>query len=114
MASAEFLGRVAADLQQGQDQRIEFMPHRQSGEGDGIGAAGAADDEGRLARVLAGAIKGDFVGLRGNVFQQGQHLPRLVAVINGSDQFDRLNDTFEIGFQLRFDGVVQHGAGLRK
>ena len=86
-----FLGRMAADLQQGEDQRIEFMAHRQAGESarrrpcptrlmakDGLRASSRR------------ATSDDLVRLRGDVFQQRQHFLRLGAVVERGDQFDRL------------------------
>ena len=111
MVSAVSLARMAADLQQRQDQRIEFMAHRQAGEGHGGLGPDAADGERGLALVLAVERQRNLVGDGCNVFQQRPHFLRLVALVQRADQLDRMNDTFEIGFQLRFDGVVQHGAG---
>ena len=78
------LRRVAAGLQQRQDQRGEFVPHGQAGEAD-AGAlftrADLADAERRAARVVAAFEQTDLVGQAGDILQQATHFGGLGAVV---------------------------------
>ena len=61
---------MAAGLQEGEHQRVEFVAHRQAGERDDRVLARRADGERRLARVLAVADERDPVGERGDLLQE--------------------------------------------
>ena len=103
------LGRMAADLQQGQHERGEFMAHRDAGKAHADVGAEAVDREGRLARFAVVAAQADLVRQRGDLLQQLVQLARLGAVVQRRDQFDRLRELFQVGLQLRLEGFVEHG-----
>src|SRR5690606_15960447 len=104
------LHRVAADLQQRQHQRSEFMPHRDAREADRDVGAGADDGERGLARVVALA-QGNLVGSRSNLAQQLAELARRLAVVQRRDEFDRLRQLFHVGRELGLEVCVEHGVG---
>jgi hypothetical protein len=68
------LGRMAAGLQQGEDQRGELVAHRQAGEVDARRLARAADRERRPALGLAVLPHADLRRQRGDVGEQFAHL----------------------------------------
>ncbi len=102
------LGRVATHLQQGQHQRGELMAHGNAGKAHGDVRAQAVDRKGGLARILAVQAQRNLVGQRSDVLQQGLELLRLLALVEGRHQFDRVNDLFEVGLQLRLQIGIQH------
>ncbi len=102
------LGRMAAHLQQRQDQRGELVAHGQAGEAQADVTADAVERERRLARILAVGLEGDLVAETCNVLQHAQHFLGLLAVIEGRDDLERLSDLFQIGFQLGLEIGVQH------
>jgi hypothetical protein len=99
---------MAAGLQQGKDQRGEFVPHRDAGKADACRFARAADGKRRLAGRIAILPDADLAGKLGDVLHQSEHLLRLAAGIERGDQFDRVLDFFEVGPQLCLDVGVQH------
>ena len=103
------LRRVAADLEQRQHQRGEFMPHRQAGEGHADISAGAADHEAGHALVGAGRDIADLVRQRGDFGQQLGELLRFGGGIERGDQFDRLANVDQVGRQLLLQIGVKHG-----
>ncbi len=102
------LGRMTADLQQGQHQRGEFVAHGQAGEAQANVAADAVQGERRLAGVLAVGLEGDLVAEAGDVLQQAQHFLGFFAVIEGRDDLERLGDLFQVGLQLGLEIGIQH------
>ncbi|MNR07070.1 hypothetical protein D3C85_1231740 [compost metagenome] len=105
---ARELGRVAADLQQGQHQRGELVAHGNAGEAQGDAGARAVQGERRATRVAAIGLQGDLVGQADDVLQQCEQFAGFVAVIEGRDDLERLGDLFEVGLQLGFKIGVQH------
>ena len=103
------LRRVAAGLQQGEDQRGELMAHRNAGKVDARRFARLADGERGAQRGLAVFAQADLRRKFGNVDQHGAHFLRLVAVVQGGNDFDRALQFFEIGLELGLDVGVEHG-----
>ncbi len=99
---------MTADLQQGQDQRGEFVTHRDAGKTQADVAADAVERERRLARIVAIGLEGDLVAELGDVLQQAQHFPGFLAVIEGRDDLEGLGDLLQVGFQLSLEIGVQH------
>jgi hypothetical protein len=110
-----FLGRMAAHVQQRQDQRGELVPHRQAGEDRFRPAFVGADRERGLARVRAVEAGGHLVGLRGDLLDEAARFGRLGTVIQAGDQLDRAAQVAEIGFQLAGGGGIEnrHGGSLQ-
>ena len=102
------LRRVTADLQQGQHQRGELVAHGDAGKTQADVAADAVERERRPARIVAVGLQGDLVAEAGNVLQQAQHFPGLLAVIEGRDDLEGLGDLLQVGFQLGLEIGVQH------
>ncbi len=102
------LWRVTAGLQQSQDQRGELVSHRNAGKADAWRFPWTADGERRLAGGIAILPDADPVGKRRDVLHQSEHLLRLAAGIERSDQLDRVLDFFEVGAELCLDIGVQH------
>ena len=44
-----------------------------------------------------------------DVIEQLEHFPRLVAIVQEGDDFDRLRYPLQISLQLRLEGLVEHG-----
>jgi len=107
------LRRVAGRLQQGEDQRGEFVAHRQAGKAHATIAALGADGERGLALVVVTALdQGDEAGLLGDIAQQFLHLLRLGTLVQRRHNFDWLRHALQVGFQLSLDVVVQHTISL--
>ncbi|MPM70463.1 hypothetical protein SDC9_117418 [bioreactor metagenome] len=102
-------GRMAAGLQQGEDERGEFMPRRDAGKVDARRFAGQADGEGGAAGGVAVFAQADLGGEAGDIDQQVAHFAGLGAVVERGDEFDRALEFFEIGRQLGLDVGVKHG-----
>ncbi len=102
------LAGMAADLQQRQHQRGEFMAHRQAGETHGDVGTGAHDGEGGPARVVVAAHIGHLVGERGDLFQQLLQFARLRVVAERRHQLHRLRQALEVSLQLCLEVGVQH------
>ena len=103
------LGRVAAGLQQGEDQRSELVAHGQAGEAHARLTAARADREGGLAFVVVATLdQGDQLRLLGDVVQQLEQLLRLRTIIQRRHDLDRLRHPLQVGFQLSLDVGVQH------
>jgi hypothetical protein len=64
------LGRVTADLQQGQHQRGEFVAHRDAGETQADVATDTVERKRWPANVIAVGAQSDLVAQAGDVFQQ--------------------------------------------
>ncbi len=86
------LRRVAADLQQREDQRREFVAHRQAGEAhaDVARPARLSENDGTALGAVTTFGQREFVGERGDVVQHALQLARLVAVVERHRDFDRL------------------------
>ena len=102
------LGRVAARLQQGEDQRREFVSHRQAGEADARCFTRTADGERWAQLGITVLAQADLGGLFGNILEQAEHLLRGRPVIERGDDFDRLLQLFKVGLELGFDVCVEH------
>jgi hypothetical protein len=102
------LGGMTAGLQQRQHQRGEFVAHGDAGETDARAFALATDGKRRLARVIAIVAHRHPGGQRGNIQQQLVHFHRFGAVVQRSHQFDRLHQSFEVGFELGLYGLIEH------
>ncbi len=100
---------MAARLKQGEDQRVEFVPHRQAGEGQHGVLARGPDGERGPSRVVAVVDQRDAVGERGDLLQQFPRLGGRLAVVERRDEFDRALDSLEIAFELSLDRIVEHG-----
>ncbi|TLD44257.1 MAG: hypothetical protein FAZ92_03481 [Accumulibacter sp.] len=102
------LRRMAAGLQQGEDQRGELVPHRDAGKADARRLADAGDGERRPARGIAVRADADLGRQLGDFLHQSEHLARLRAVVERGDEFDRLLDLLQVGAQLVPDVAVEH------
>ncbi|MNZ43958.1 hypothetical protein D3C78_615730 [compost metagenome] len=102
------LRRVAADLQQGQHQRSEFVAHRDAGETQADIGTRAIDRERWLACIVTVVEQSNLAGKTGNVFQQFKHFLGFRTVVEGGNDLDRLGDPFQVRFQLGFKIGVQH------
>ena len=91
------LGRMAAGLQQGEDQRRKLMAHRDAGEMDARRFARQADGKGRAQRGIAVLAQADLGGERRDVEQQAAHFLRLGAVVKRRDELDRALQFFQVG-----------------
>ena len=103
------LGRMTAGLQQGKDEGGELMAHRNAGKADARGFAGQADGEGGAQRGAEVFTKADPVGLIDDVHEQSAHVFGFGAVVEAGNDFDGTLQLLEIGFELGFDGGVEHG-----
>ncbi|EWS64818.1 hypothetical protein Y695_01937 [Hydrogenophaga sp. T4] len=108
------LGLVTTGPQQGQHQRGELVAQRQTRKAHALGFALTRNDERRLARIVARGVQRDLVRQRNDVVQQTTHLGAGIAVIQRSDQPDRLAQHAEVGLQLGFEGGVKHGGLLKR
>ena len=99
---------VAADLEQREHQRGEFVAHRQAGEADADVRAGAADQEAGRAVVIAGG-DADLVRQGGDLVEQLAHLVRLGVLPQARDQLHGEADVDQIGFELLRQIGVEHG-----
>ena len=106
------LRRMAAGLEQGEDQRGELVAHRDAGEMDARALTRLGNTEGGTQRVLAVLAQGDLVGEFGDVDEQAAQLLGLGAVVQGGDQLDRALELLEVGLELGLDVGVQHGRVL--
>ena len=88
------------------------MAQRDAGETDLDVAAGTADQERGLARIVAGGA-GNLRRQRGDVGQQRVEFARGVGIVQRGDKFDRLLQLFEVGGKLGLEGGIQHG-GLHR
>ncbi len=104
------LGWVAANLQQRQNQRGEFVAHGDTGETQADIVARAVQRERRRTCVGAAVIQGDVFGNTDHIVEQCKHFLRLRAVIKGRDDLDGASDPLQVGFQLGFKIGVQHVA----
>src|SRR5690606_31422023 len=74
--------------------------------------APAPQREGRPTRAIAAGVEADKGrGSRHDVEQFAQ-LVRLLAVVERSDDLDRPGEPLEVGFQLGFEVVIEHGSIL--
>ncbi len=108
------LDGVAADVQQGQHQRGEFVAQRDPGEAHADIGAGVGDQERGLAHI--GRVVLDHRNLviqRLDIGQQLAHFIRLFTVVQGRHQLDGLGQALQVGFQLGFHGVVEHGTSFK-
>jgi len=94
--------RMAADLQQGQHQRGEFMAERNAGEAHADVGADAPDGEGWAPRIVIRTAHAHLRTNRGDVVQQCLQFARCLAIVQRGDQLDRLRDFFQIALQLGF------------
>ncbi len=103
------LGRVAAGLQQGEDQGGELVAHGQACEAHARLAAARSDRERGLAFVVIATLdQGDQLRLLGDVVQQLEQFLRLRTIIQRRHDLDRLRHPLQVGFQLSLDVGVQH------
>jgi hypothetical protein len=104
---------MPADVEQGEDQRGELVPHRQSGE-DGLGPriVDRADRERGLAGIGAIGARGDLVREDGDFLDQILHLDRLGAAVEAGDQLDRTAQVAEVLLERGGGGSVENGHGL--
>src|SRR5690606_7766274 len=102
-----FLGRVAADLQQGQHQGSEFVAHRQTGEGQADVAVDTIQGERGAAGIRAVCAQGELVTENGDVQQQDKHHLIFRAISEERDDLDRHGDLFDVGLQLGYHIAVQ-------
>ena len=104
------LRRMTTDLEQREDERGEFMPHRDAGEANGdLRVAGAADQEAGAARIVVGAGDADLVRQRGDIIEQGRQLGRFGIVAERRDEFDRFTKVREEALKLLLQIGVEHG-----
>ena len=103
---------MAADVQQGQHQRGEFVPERQACETHARLVADAVDGEGGGAVVAVTLRQADLVGRRDDVLEQRHHFFRLRALVHRRHQLDRLAQVLEVGLELALERGVQHGGIL--
>jgi len=101
---------VAADLQKAQDQRGKFMAHGQARKPQPRCLSGQTDAEGRPAGVIAVQGNQHPVGHRSHIGQQGLHLDGTGAVIQAGNHRNGMAQVFQIGLQLGFQALVQHGS----
>jgi len=94
------LGRVAADLQQGQHQRCEFMAHRGRGKSNARRLADAAQCERRTARVAAIGVQSDIVARLDDVAEQAEHFLRCFGGVDRSHDLEGDRDTFKVALEL--------------
>ena len=110
-----FLGRMAADLQQGQHQRGEFMAQGDACETHAAVHAGIGDQERGLAHLGVVVLDdGDLVAQLADFQQQFLQLARTLAVIQRSHQLHRTLQALQVGLQLGFQVVVKHVGLLGK
>ncbi len=103
------LGRMTANLEQGQDQGREFVAHGQTGEAQVDVLTGGQQGEGGTTLIAAVGAEADLIGQAGDILQQAVHFTGLRAIIEGRDDLDGARDAFEVGLELGFQICVQHG-----
>ena len=108
-----FLGRVAANMQQRQDQRRELVPQRQPGKHCLGAAVIGADGKAGAARVGAVETRTDFVRQHRDLFDQCACIGGFRVITQACHQFDRATQIAEIGLQLGGGGGIEHGHGGR-
>ena len=90
------------------------MAQGQAGKTQAVGGAYALQAERGLAGVVAIGAQGDLVAAQGlDGFEQLAHVAGGFAVIQRSHQFKRLLHAFQVGRELRFELVVEHGGFLK-
>ncbi|MPN47864.1 hypothetical protein SDC9_195468 [bioreactor metagenome] len=87
---------MATDLQQGQHQRSEFMPHGDAGKTQADLGTRAVDGERGLACIVTLGFQGNPRGEAGYVLQKCKHFLGFRAVIEGGDDLNRLGDPFQV------------------
>src|SRR5690606_16182859 len=104
------LGRMTAHVEQSQDQRRKLVPERESRELYAGFLAGLGNAKGGNARRPRISQRERDQGRRlRDLLEQCPHLPGCVAVIETSDQFDRALQVSEVGAELCFEGLIEHG-----
>ncbi|MCY1400198.1 hypothetical protein D9M71_152740 [compost metagenome] len=99
---------MTADLQQGEHQRGELVAHGDAGKAQANVSSGAIERERRTTGVAAIFTQGNQARQAGDFHQQVAQFAGLRAVIEGSNDLDRLSDPLQVGFQLSFKRGVQH------
>jgi len=102
------LRRMAADLQQREHQRGELMAHGQAGEMQVDLAVVAHQGKRWPARIVAGGVQANLVAQAVDVVQQREHFLGLGAVVQRSDDLERLGDLFQVGLQLGLEIGIEH------
>ncbi|MNH33279.1 hypothetical protein D3C79_937810 [compost metagenome] len=84
------------------------MAHGYAGEAQADIATRAVQRERRATGIGTVRAEGNEVRQAGNLYQQVVQFAGLRAVVEGSNDLDRLGDPLQVGFQLRFKRGVQH------
>ena len=90
--------RMTAHLQQGQDQRGELVPHRNTGKLHARRLANARHAKGWAQGRRTVFAHAHFIGQRGDVIEQAANFRGFGAVIQRCDQFNRVLQFLQIGF----------------
>lgn len=103
------LGRVAAGPQQREHEGRELVAKRDGGKAQALRAAGAAQQEAGLARIVAVRPQRDLVAHLGDLTEQFAHLGGGRRAVQRRDDVEGERDALHIGLELGLEGGVQHG-----
>ena len=101
-------GRVAAGPKQSQHQRGELVAKGNGRKSHTSGLAFTGNHKRRLALIRARLVKAHFVGQSHDLIQQLAHFNRFGAVVERSNQTDRLAQHRQVGGKLAGEGRVKH------